>query len=123
MERERATADQQNTLVRAEIKKQAAAHRMEQLRVEGEGQKLKLMEIAKGQQALANVLGKDHAMQLQALEKALEAATDNPDLVKVPVVQVNGSDSGYEGAAAVLGASNIVQMMDGLDKKAQKAKP
>ena len=123
VERERATADQQNTLVRAEIKKQAAAHRMEQLRLEGEGQKLKLMEIAKGQQALANVLGKDHAMQLQALEKALEAATDNPDLVKVPVVQVNGSDSGYEGAAAVLGASNIVQMMDGLDKKAQKAKP
>lgn len=117
VERERATADQQNTLVRAEIQKQAAAHRMEQLRLEGEGQKLKLMEIAKGQQALANVLGKDHAMQLQALEKALEAARANPELVKVPVVQVNGSDSGYEGAAAVLGASNIVQMMDGLDKK------
>lgn len=117
VERERATADQQNTLVRAEIQKQAAGHRMEQLRLEGEGQKLKLMEIAKGQKSLADVLGKDHAMQLQALEKALEAARANPDLVKVPVVMVSGSDSGYEGAAAVLGASNIVQMMDGLDKK------
>jgi len=121
VERERATADQQDTLVRAEIQKQAAAHRMEQLRLEGEGEKLKLLEIAKGQKELAEVLGKDHAMQLQALEKALDAATANPDIVKVPVVQVTGSGSGYEGAAAVLGASNIVQMMDGLDKKQKKA--
>lgn len=121
VERERATADQQNTLVAAEIQKQAAVHRMEQLRLEGEGQKLKLQEIAKGQKAIADVLGKDHTMQLQALEKALEAARANPDLVKVPVVQVTGSETGYEGAAAVLGASNIVQMMDGLDKKQEKA--
>jgi regulator of protease activity HflC (stomatin/prohibitin superfamily) len=120
VERERASADQQHTLVKAEIQKQAAAHRMEQLRLEGEGQKLKLMEIAKGQKALADVLGKDHAMQLQALEKALDAARANPDLVKVPVVQVNGSGSGYEGAAAVLGASNIVQMMEGMEKKQKK---
>ena len=122
VERERATADQQDTLVRAEIQKQAAAHRMEQLRLEGEGQKLKLMEIAKGQKSLAEVLGKDHAMQLQALEKALDAAKTNPDMVKVPLVMVTGSGSGYEGAAAVLGASNIVQMMDGLEKKQEKAK-
>jgi regulator of protease activity HflC (stomatin/prohibitin superfamily) len=121
VERERATADQQSTLVRAEIKKQAAAHRMEQLRLEGEGQKLKLLEIAKGQKELAEVLGKDHAMQLQALEKALDAARANPDIVKVPLVMVSGAGSGYEGAAAVLGASNIVQMMDGLDKKQKKA--
>ena len=121
VERERATADQQNSLVRAEIRKQAAVHKMEQLRLEGEGQKLKLQEIAKGQKAIAEVLGRDHTMQLQALEKALEAASDSPELVKVPVVQVNGADSGYEGAAAVLGASNIVQMMEGLEKKQQKA--
>ena len=67
------------------------------------------------------MLGKDHAMQLQALEKSLDAARANPDMVKVPVVQVNGTGSGYEGAAAVLGASNIVQMMDGLEKKQSKA--
>lgn len=121
VERERATADQQDTLVRAEIQKQAAAHRMEQLRLEGEGEKLKLLEIAKGQKELAEVLGKDHAMQLQALEKALDAARSNPEMVKVPLVMVNGSGSGYEGAAAVLGASNIVQMMDGLDKKQKQA--
>ncbi|GAB4345297.1 MAG: SPFH domain-containing protein [Desulfobulbaceae bacterium] len=122
VERERATADQQDTLVRAEIQKQAAVHRMEQLRLEGEGQKLKLMEIAKGQKAIADVLGKDHTMQLQALEKALEAARANPDMVKVPVVQVTGAGTGYEGAAAVLGASNIVQMMEKLDTSKQKKK-
>jgi ABC-type molybdate transport system ATPase subunit len=84
VERERASADQQNTLVAAEIQKQAAAHRMEQLRLEGEEQKLKLMEIAKGQKELADVLGRDHAMQLQALD----AARSNLEIVKVPLVQV-----------------------------------
>ena len=117
VERERAAADQQNTLVAAEIQKQAAAHRMEQLRLEGEGEKLKLMEIAKGQKELADVLGRDHAMLLQALEKSLDAARSNPEIVKVPLVQVTGAGSGMEGAAAVLGASNIVRMMEDLEKK------
>jgi len=30
-------------------------------------------------------------------------------------VQVSGTGSGFEGAAAVLGSSNIIQMMSGLD--------
>ncbi len=116
VERERATADQQHELVAAEIQKQAAAHRKEQLRLEGEGEKLKLMEIAKGQKALADVLGQERAMQLQALEKALNAAVSNPEIVKVPMVQVLGAGSGFEGAAAVLGSSNIIKMMSGLEK-------
>ncbi len=115
VERERATADQQHELVAAEIQKQAAVHRKEQLKLEGEGEKLKLTEIAKGQKALADVLGQDRAMQLQALEKALQAAVINPEIVKVPLVQVSGTGSGFEGAAAVLGSSNIIQMMSGLD--------
>lgn len=116
VERERATADQQSQLVAAEIAKQAAAHRKQQLKLEGEGEKLKLMEIAKGQQAQANVLGKERAMQLQALEKALAAAITNPDIVKIPTVQVTGAGGGYEGAAAVLGASNLIETMRGLQK-------
>jgi len=67
VERERATADQQHTLVTAEIQKQAALHRKEQLKLEGEGERLKLTEIAKGQKAQADVLGKDRAMQLQPI--------------------------------------------------------
>jgi len=118
---ERATADQQSTLVEAEIAKQAAKHRKEQLRLEGEGEKLKLTEIAKGQKAQADVLGKERAMQLQALEKALAAAVENPDIVKVPMVLVNGSSGAYEGAAAILGASNLIETMKGI-KQSSKSK-
>ena len=120
VERERATADQQGQLVKAEIAKQAAKHRKRQLQLEGEGEKLKLIEIAKGQQAQANVLGKERAMQLQALEKTLAAAVANPAIVKVPTVLVNGTGSGYEGAAAVLGASNLLETLKGLDAKPKK---
>ncbi len=122
VERERATADQQAQLVAAEIAKQAAAHKKQQLKLEGEGEKLKLMEIAKGQQAQANVLGKERAMQLQALEKALAAAVENPEIVKIPTVQVTGAGSGYEGAAAVLGASNLIESMRGIREQSNKKK-
>lgn len=75
------------TRVAAEIAKQAASYKKSQLQLEGEGQKLKLTEIAKGQQARANVLGKERVMQLQALEKTLDAAVKNPALVKIPTVR------------------------------------
>lgn len=117
VERERSTANQQEELVRAEIAKQAAEFQKEQLRLEGEGQKLKLMEIALGQKAQVAVLGEERVMQLQALEKMLKAATQNPEIVKVPMVQVTGQGAGsYEGAAAVLGASNLIQTMKNLSK-------
>ena len=122
VERERATADQQSTLVAAEIAKQAATHRKQQLQLEGEGEKLKLVEIAKGQQAQAEVLGKERAMQLQVLEKALAAAVTNPAIVKVPTVQVMGSSGGYEGAAAVLGASNLIETMRGIQNQEARNK-
>lgn len=115
VERERATADQQSTLVEAEIKKKAAEHLKEQQRLLGEGEKLKLLEIAEGQRAQAEVLGKDAAMQLAALEKAIDGAIRNPAIVKVPSVQVTGSQAGsYEGAAAILGASNLIRAMQGV---------
>jgi regulator of protease activity HflC (stomatin/prohibitin superfamily) len=114
VERERATANQQTKLVEAEIAEKAAKHRKNQLKLEGEGEKLKLFEIAKGQEAQAKVLGKDRAMQLQALEKTLAAAVANPLIVKVPHVLVSGSGSSLEGAAAILGASNLVNSTNGI---------
>ena len=115
VERERATADQQETLVAAEIQKKAAEHTKEQLRLLGEGEKLKLLEIAKGQEAQALALGKKAALQLAALEKILEAAKQNDKIVKVPAVQVIGSQAGtFEGAAAILGSSNIIRSLQGL---------
>ena len=115
VERERATADQQKELVAAEIRKKAAEFTKQQLRLLGEGEKLKLLEIAKGQEAQALVLGKDAALQLAALEKALAAAIENDRIVKVPTVQVTGAEAGsFEGAAAILGSSNIIQAMQGV---------
>ena len=95
----------------AEIAKAAAEHRKQQLQLEGEGEKLKLIEIAQGQEAQANVLGKDRVMQLQMLKEVLGVAVQNPDIIKVPTVQVSSSESSLEGAAAVLGASNLVNML------------
>jgi len=113
VERERSTANQQEELVRAEIAKQAAEFEKEKLKLEGEGQKLKLIEIALGQKEQAKVLGEERVMQLQALDKILQAAVKNPDIVKVPSVQVSGqgNSGSLEGAAAVLGSSNLISTM------------
>ena len=113
VERERATADQQKILVAAEIAKKAAEFKKDQLRLEGEGERLKLTEIARGQKAQADVLGKDRALQLQALTLAPDAAIKNPAIVKVPTVLVNGEGSSLEGAAAILGASTLVNGING----------
>jgi len=48
----------------------------------------------------------------------LAAARENPDIVKVPTVLVQGADAqGLTGAAAVLGASNIVQMLRDAERR------
>ncbi len=111
VEREKATATQQPKLVEAEIAKNAAEHRKEQLRLEGEGEKLKLIEIATGQKQQVQVLGEERVMRLEMLKQTLAAAERQPAIVKVPQVQVVGQGSGLEGAAAVLGASNLVQSL------------
>lgn len=111
VERDRATADQQKPLVRAEIEKEAAKHVKNRLKLEGEGEKLKLIEIAKGQEAQVNVLGQARTLQLQMLKEVLAVAKESPDIIKIPTVQVMGDSQGFEGAAAILGASNLVQML------------
>ena len=52
-------------------------------------------------------------MQLRIAEMTINAAVANPDIVKVPVVNVanGGGGSSLEGAAAILGASNLVNAM------------
>ncbi len=110
-ERERATADKQPILVQAEIEKKAASFKKDRLKLEGEGEKLKLIEIAKGQKAQVDVLGQDRVLQLQMLKEALKVAAENPDIVKVPHVNVSGVQGGgtLEGAAAILGNSTLTQ--------------
>jgi len=108
-EQARATADQQPELVAAEIRVKIAEKNKLADKLKGEGEKLKLTEIAKGQKAQVAVLGKDKVMQLAVLEKILTAAVANPDIVKIPQILVSGPGAGLEGAAAILGASNIVR--------------
>lgn len=119
VERERATASQQSTLVTAEIAKKAAEYRKEQKRLEGEGEKLRLIEIAQGQKAQTDILGADRVLQLQILKEVLAVAAKNPDIIKVPQVQVNNGGQGgsLEGAAAILGASNLVKMLNNTGAK------
>lgn len=106
-EKARAQADQQPTLIQAQIKKDAAKYEKDAMQKLGEGEKLRLMEIAAGQKAQVQVLGQDRVMQLAMLKEILEAAKANPEIVKVPNVLVRGATGGLEGAAAILGASNL----------------
>lgn len=108
-EKARATADQQSELVAAEIRVKIAERDKEAAKLKGEGEKLKLTEIALGQGAQVGVLGQERVKQLAVLDKILRAAVENPDIVKVPNVLVSGANGGLEGAAAILGASNLVQ--------------
>ena len=113
VEKSRATADQQSELVRAQIAVQVAEQEKEQRRLQGEGEKLRLTEIAKGQQAQTAVLGEDRVYQLAVLDKVLQAAVTNPGIVKIPNVYVQGTGSGFEGPAAILGASTLMQSIAG----------
>lgn len=56
------------------------------------------------------MLGQDRVMQLEALREILATAKERPEIVKVPMVLVQDSNGGVEGAAAILGASNLTQM-------------
>ena len=117
VEKSRSTADQQGDLVRAQIAVQVAELEKEQLRLKGEGEKLRLIEIAIGQKAQVGILGEVRVYQLAVLDKVLTAAVSNPDIVKIPNVYVQGETSGFEGPAAILGASNLMRSLGGSEQK------
>ncbi len=121
-EKARAEADQQPELIRAQIKDSAAEYLKSAMQKEGEGEKLRLLEVAEGQRAQTAVLGEDRVMQLAMLKEILDAAKENPQIVKVPHILVQGSTGGLEGAAAILGASNLTSGLLG-SKVAPKAQP
>ncbi|MEN8188421.1 MAG: SPFH domain-containing protein [Thermodesulfobacteriota bacterium] len=108
-EKARAEANQQSELVAAEIRVKIAERDKEAAKLKGEGEKLKLTEIALGQGAQVGVLGEERVTQLAVLDKILRAAVENPKIVKIPNILVSGENGGLEGAAAILGASNLVQ--------------
>lgn len=117
-QREKATADQQPQLVKAEIAKKAAEFTKQKRRLEGEAENLYLTEKgigeknyltskAKGEAKRVAVLGKDKVFELEVLK----IVASNPDMVKVSTINVAGG-AGLEGAAAVFGgASNLAKFM------------
>ncbi|MBI4298286.1 MAG: hypothetical protein HY666_00810 [Chloroflexi bacterium] len=109
-EQARATADQQDQLVAAQVGVQIEVQNKLASQLRGEGREAELTAIARGQDAQVKVLGQDRVLQLEALIKTLEAAIENPNIVKVPVIMVEGSSTGMEGFAAILGgASNLAK--------------
>ena len=114
-EKERARADQQGELMKSEIGIKVAENNATAKEKEGLGQKKYLEAVAKGQEAQANVLGKDKAFELAYVKEVLAAASANPEMIKVPTTFVMGSETGLQGAAAILGANNLTM---GLTPKA-----
>lgn len=116
MEKERAKADQQATLMESEIGIKVADNNALAREKEGLGEKKYMEAVAKGQEAQANVLGKEQAARIAYGQMVLDAAIKEPGIVKFPTTMVmSGGGSSLEGAAAILGASNLGMGM-GLDK-------
>jgi hypothetical protein len=81
--------------------------------LEGEGEKLYLEGLAKGQSAVVAVLGEERTLLLEMLKITLKAAQENPEIIKVPLVSVQGDTGALDSAAAVLGGtSNIAELLD-----------
>jgi regulator of protease activity HflC (stomatin/prohibitin superfamily) len=89
----KAQAEQQPELVRAQIQKQADKERAEAMRYQGLGERHKLEEIAKGQQAMVNVYGIDKAFKLKSMDVMGEIAKDSPDAFKGPEIYNVGGGS------------------------------
>lgn len=104
-EKARATAEQQPELVRAEIQVEVAKQDRTAAQLRGEGEKLRLQEIAAGQQAQASVLGRELTYQLAMVKEVLAFIAANPEAVKVPSVLVEGGDgsASLPAAAAIFG--------------------
>lgn len=112
VEEQRATAEQQPELIKALIAKQAAEYNKLKRIIDGEADKAFLTLVAEGQQKQAAVLGQDRVLQLEIAKLTINAATANPEIVKVPNVLVTGSVPGsFEGPAAILGNSNLSQQL------------
>jgi hypothetical protein len=120
-ERERARADQQPMLMKSEIGIKVADNEKAARIKRGQGEEAYLKAVASGQKAQALVLGQDRAFELAYVEKVLDAAVKNPEIIKYPGTLVMGSTGGFEGAAAILGRSNLnMGLMKPADKSDQK---
>ena len=93
--------------MQAQIAVKVANQREEERAALGRAERQYLEELARGQLAQAEVLGKDRVALLQALEKLLVSLERKPELValvgKLVPNTVVGGNSGLAGAAAIFG--------------------
>ena len=102
-ENAKAQADQQPTLVTAEIDLAASELRKRARENDGEGEKNFLIQVAEGQRAQTEVLGADRVLILQIFDLVLKTLKDTPelsDLIPDPQVLVIGA-GGAENASAI----------------------
>jgi hypothetical protein len=118
-EKAKETANQQGTLVRAEIGVQASVQNALAARNEGQGERDKLTAIAAGQKAQVEVLGGDATRQLRQFELTLETlskfANAHPEVLAaaltnaykfVPQTSINLGSGG--GSGSLLDAAGLL---------------
>jgi len=116
MEREKATADQQDDLVKAQIQRKRAEEIKEaRKKAEGQGERAKLEEIAEGQKAQVSVLGEERVVELRKFELVLNGILnfvgDNPAVLQAALenahkfvperVYTSGGGESFSGALAM----------------------
>jgi len=106
-EKERSRADEQGRLMKSQIGITVANNDALARAKQGDGEKRYMESVAKGQKAQADVLGEEKTFELAYIKEVLAAISANPEIVKIPRILVMGGDGGLEGAAAILGASNV----------------
>lgn len=103
-------ADQQKEIVASAAQETIQRNRAKAAKQKGIGERDRLIEISKGMAKQVGVLGKSNVQQLAILDKVLEAAVKNPNIVKNPHILVNngaGGSGSLEGAMAILGSSTL----------------
>lgn len=111
----KALADQQSKLVEAQIEKERAVELKEMRRLEGEGERLYLEEIARGQKAQVEVLGAEKTYELKVIDKIAQMVKDNPDLAKTPMVYSVGSNGGEGVSNSAASILSLQQLRKGID--------
>ena len=111
MEAAKATADKQSVIVTQQIANRNSELKKEEKNNLGTAEANFLTRLAEGQAKQVAVLGEDRVMQLRLMELILDAVVKNPNIVKVPQVNVQSGSSSLEGAAAILGASNLLNAL------------
>lgn len=118
-EQARATADQQQTLVRAEIQLKSSVQTAQALKNDGQGERDKLNMIAEGQKAQVAVLGEDRVVELRKFElilgQLLNFFDKHPDVLTAALANAHkfvpervftmgdSKGGGLPGVAAILG--------------------